>query len=107
MTLWLSLISFFCLNTVTFGAVKIFKFRLLTLLYLERSQTHHREHSENHMKVEEKTISFYIDELVNSTLFNAEAHLPYLSPLTSSSLCIFSYLHVHIVCSLTSYQSAL
>lgn len=48
---------------------------LKTLLYLERSQTHHREHSENHMKVEENTISFYIDELVNSTLFNAEANL--------------------------------
>jgi hypothetical protein len=27
------------------------------------------------MKVEENTISFYIDELVNSTLFNAEANL--------------------------------
>ena len=27
------------------------------------------------MKVEEKTISFYIDELVNSTLFNAEANM--------------------------------
>jgi hypothetical protein len=41
---------------------------LKALLYLERSQTHQREHSENHMKVEENTISFYIDELVNSTL---------------------------------------
>jgi hypothetical protein len=43
-------------------------------IYNHFSQTHHREHSENHMKVEEKTISFYIDELVDSTLFNAEAN---------------------------------
>ena len=32
MTVWLSgLISFFCLNTVTFGAVKVFRFRLFLL----------------------------------------------------------------------------
>jgi hypothetical protein len=53
MTVWLSLISFFCLNTVTFGAVKIFKFRLFLAGCFA-------------------AISF---ELVNSTLFNAEANL--------------------------------